>query len=248
MRLIGLAGKKRSGKNTVAEMIQDVLYEHYEFDYKYEAFVNEISFAEKMKDWVFDALPIGSLDKEYQLGPVTRDDMDGLGKLDRDHDQLKDVLGLEMDEEWDLFRKIWLQNFTDILAKEGYEEHSFVNYEDLWTVETIRDALLIFGTEVARQCFDEDIWLKEAMLLVDEDDLNVITDTRFDNEAQVIRDHGGIVVVINRDHEFHGSKDDHVSESGISPELVDHVIFNNSDLEDLKIQVRQFLTIKGIIT
>jgi hypothetical protein len=63
-----------------------------------------------------------------------------------------------------------------------------------------------------------------------------VPDVRFDNEASLIQELGGVIVKINRDSE---QGDGHASEAGISGRLVDYVIDNNGTLEDLEQQAKE---------
>lgn len=64
---------------------------------------------------------------------------------------------------------------------------------------TPRWAMQIWGTEVARENFHNDIWVAsvENKLRTSKDDI-VITDCRFSNEVQAIKNSGGIAIRIER--------------------------------------------------
>lgn len=66
----------------------------------------------------------------------------------------------------------------------------------------------------------------------------VITDVRYDNEAQLIKSLGGTVVKIERDITTtrHTS---HSSEQGVLPTLVDHTVQNNGTIEQLIEKVKK---------
>lgn len=65
---------------------------------------------------------------------------------------------------------------------------------------TPRFALQKVGTECMRNVFDKDIWIKSvANKVLSEPQTNwVLTDVRFENEAQAIKDWGGKLVKIER--------------------------------------------------
>ena len=92
------------------------------------------------------------------------------------------------------------------------------------------------GTEAGRDVFGYDLWLKRWLitynLLGDTEDI-VVPDVRFDNEADLIRSRGGIIIEVRRDVAgLTGAAGAHVSEGGLSAPA-DFVIHNNGTLEEL---------------
>lgn len=67
---------------------------------------------------------------------------------------------------------------------------------------TPREILQKLGTEGMRNLFGQDFWLKRMHLELDantyDGDLVVITDCRFQNEVDFIKDNGGIVIHLTR--------------------------------------------------
>lgn len=98
-----------------------------------------------------------------------------------------------------------------------------------------RQAMQTLGTEWGRNTINANLWLLRA-----QDEINnammdgkslAITDARFDNEAQLIKDNGGIVIkIVRADIEAVAA---HSSETGISDSLIDYVIKNDGSLFDL---------------
>ncbi|OQW34854.1 MAG: hypothetical protein A4E20_01370 [Nitrospira sp. SG-bin2] len=100
--------------------------------------------------------------------------------------------------------------------------------------KTPRHAMLTLGTEWGRQMIDWDIWVRALMRHVDQyraDPLNtkgiVIDDVRFANEAQAIKDRGGVIWRIDRPGVGQGSC--HISETGQSEIVPDLIIVNDGD-------------------
>lgn len=109
-----------------------------------------------------------------------------------------------------------------------------------------------FATEGHRDLFGEDIWL-DAVLPLDRDwthsfednpflaepiEIAVITDLRFPNEAQRIKDLGGQVWLIDRD----SFTQEHASEKPLPDELVDQVIPNKRTLDDFAKEIVTTMT------
>jgi hypothetical protein len=100
------------------------------------------------------------------------------------------------------------------------------------------------GTEWGR-ALHGDFWLNIAGAYID-DQANeqgeshfVISDVRFRNEAQWVRDRGGMVWHIDRIDA--APVRDHVSESEIDRIAYDNVIFNNGTFDELKDQVERVI-------
>lgn len=106
--------------------------------------------------------------------------------------------------------------------------------------KTPRELLQWFGTDVVRNQFDQDFFLKRMKSDLDSAlDVALVTDVRFDNEAELIRGLGGKIVHIHRPSNERRS--DHVSESGVAKHLVDVVIVNDGTLEELEMKVRELI-------
>jgi hypothetical protein len=106
---------------------------------------------------------------------------------------------------------------------------------DLLCGKTPRYALQTLGTEWGRMLIGEDVWVNKAMRLANSElkysDVVIFDDIRFDNEAQAIRDAGGVVFQIDRES-CYGDLDCHSSEDGIDLELVDCIVDNSGAIEE----------------
>lgn len=101
------------------------------------------------------------------------------------------------------------------------------------------------ATEAVRDILDPDLWLNTALAAAQSaiglGRHAVITDCRFDNEAKAIKDAGGIMVQIVRPEVQAYFSDQHVSEAGIDPSLIDHCVVNDSTIETLDIAIDQLM-------
>jgi len=109
--------------------------------------------------------------------------------------------------------------------------------------KTLREVYQSIGTDWGRNMVGQDIWIRagKARLETLMGDVLcgvirgvVIDDVRFDNEAELIRDMGGVVVEITRPNSI---QMDHQSEAGISRSLIDYTFSNHTDADSLKAQV-----------
>lgn len=122
---------------------------------------------------------------------------------------------------------------------EHTQARSWSEIKDLPEVRRLMQSL---GTEVGRNLFDADLWVKlaerklESTLSVGD---VVVTDVRFPNEARLIRGYGGMLVRLERP-EF-GPVNEHVSDRASERWTYDHKIDNDGDIESLHTQIRQLI-------
>jgi hypothetical protein len=145
----------------------------------------------------------------YQLNPLVSPTPEGYFVSPKTPMRLQDVIG-----EWG-----W----------GGYKEsvHS----------DEIRRLLQRLGTEAGRQTLWDSIWVDAAFAGAPEGLTIVVTDCRFPNEAQAIKDKGGEVWRIER--EGVGPANSHASETGLDDWKFDVVIGNDGTLEDYHGIVRE---------
>ena len=111
-----------------------------------------------------------------------------------------------------------------------------------------RRLLQVLGTECGRMYGGESFWVDKWERKVYkwlEPRLNepffpivICDDVRFDNEAKRIKDLGGhICHIVGRAYDM-GDNNNHASEKGISPELINSILVNDMSMEDLEIDVK----------
>lgn len=99
-----------------------------------------------------------------------------------------------------------------------------------------REMLQKLGTEGGREVFGYNMWIKRAGYQFKNSDQTcpfLITDVRFDNEAEWIRSQGGKVIHIRRE-EVSVDVQDHASEKGVTFIDGDIIVNNNGSLDDLE--------------
>jgi len=104
-----------------------------------------------------------------------------------------------------------------------------------------RQMFQFVGTEVMRELFPtisenytvkESFWIHRFKIWYKDSNVKnlVVSDVRFPDEAQTIKDMGGILIKINNPHI--NNSDNHQSEKNIDELQYDHLIQNDSTLED----------------
>ena len=97
---------------------------------------------------------------------------------------------------------------------------------------TPRHMMQTLGTEWGRHTIDNDIWVK-AFARLNAGKCVIVPDVRFENEAELVREHGVLIHLTGRG----GIEGNHVSENSIEFKAGDIVIDNSRDLGWLRWQV-----------
>lgn len=92
-----------------------------------------------------------------------------------------------------------------------------------------RRGLQLLGTDVVRECFDPDHWVKAWKSTVQNEtigfDIVLTDDVRFDNEAEAVKSVGGKIVYIESPGK-NLTRDTHISEAGIDPKYIDRLFLS----------------------
>lgn len=242
--IIGVSGYSGSGKDLVGTMIQFLtsktdskvtLDEIIDFPINHEYWLEEKSGWE-IKKWAGKLKTIASLLTGI---PVERFE---------DQEFKKTNLGPEWAHKVRVFG-------------EYYDGH----VED-WTDElipmSVREFLQKLGTDGLRDGLHSNVWVNALMSDYTPTQVQwsdgplggyedgpmpnwIITDTRFPNEAEAIREKEGIMIRVERP----GVKpiNNHPSETGLDDYTFDHVIKNNGSIEDLLLKVKSILQFHNIM-
>lgn len=225
--IIGINGYSGSGKDTVGVIIQ----------YLNCTNVGEISIEDAIKDysvhqwWLEDQ----SGWEVMKFAGKLKDIASHLTGIDREKFEDQEFKKTELGPEWNVPATISL---VDGVVKLN-------DYKPM----TVRDLLQKLGTECMRTGLHTNTWVNALFadyVPVDYNDDEqpslpnwVITDTRFTNEAQAIKDKGGIIIRVDRP----GVEpiNTHPSEVGLDNWKFDYKIANVSDIYTLKESVREIL-------
>lgn len=129
----------------------------------------------------------------------------------------------------------YVQDVIDSFGWDGYKNTPYG--------PEIRRLLQRLGTEAGRQTLGENIWVDAALTGFEEDAKIVVTDCRFPNEAQAIKERGGVVVRIERDGI--GPANDHPSETSLDNWGFDYAVSNDGTLGEYRDQIRTFIDMFG---
>lgn len=159
----------------------------------------------------------------------------------------KDTVGRILRDEFGLERVAFADSIRDGLKGifrfndldfEGASKEAIIE----WIGKSPRQLMQTLGTEWGRGLVREDIWLLLAERKIDKLREEryipvVITDVRFENEAELIRSKGGTIWHIYRKDAVQVQS--HTSESGVKfrADLGDIRVDNNGTLQDLRAEV-----------
>ena len=134
----------------------------------------------------------------------------------------------------------------DPLVPKGYGD-SVINYRLQDMVDTYGwDKVKVDFPEVrrllqdvglgARKLFGDTFWIYQALSDVAPQDKVVVSDVRFENEAQWIQEFGGKIWRVKRVGT--SAVNEHVSESELDGYKVDQIFVNNGSIKDLELLIR----------
>lgn len=207
--VIGLTGKARAGKDTVARIVMELVAEYNDspgMEHQDSYMGGAEAFAAPIKSMVAMLL-----------------DFFGCGSV-QDHSSMRPYIDGDKKE--------------DIIPAIGASP---------------RTLMQTLGTEWGRQIINDDIWLESMSTRLDmykqavdhgyRGAIVVITDVRFDNEAdRLISSHGAhILQVVRDDVPDSVGEEGHQSELGLNPEYLYKTIRNNGTPEHLVEEVRKQL-------
>lgn len=209
--LIGISAKKQCGKNTVCTIIKAISV-YYKFSYNKTKELHEFV--------------------KYHLSNSDFSDIDYVWCERAFADSLRQCL-------------YSITSDSRIFAKDDKTKNELSTIKNPeGSYYTIRQLLQKFGTEVGRS-ISPNLWVDCLMsnyktCLIEGLTKNwIVTDVRFKNEAEAIRENGGILIRLNRNTGFN---DQHSSETALDDyENFDLIIDNNGTLDELIDKVYNFM-------
>lgn len=219
-KLIAISGVKSSGKDTTSKMFQYCLSVPRVFrQYWLYKLINKI------------------VPKKYKLIAFA----DPLKKM------LSILLNIPINKFNDrAFKELYYVNIPTLnqtFSKDKLSDSKFnklVKELNLNLVDSnlsIRQLMQYFGTSVMRTYFGENVWINST--LKHSTNKTIITDLRFINEYNAIKEHHGISIYINRPGYYFG---EHASEREmellLDSQAYDYVIDNSGSFKDLFNQIK----------
>lgn len=214
--LIGISGRLQSGKDTVGKIIQTLTTEHIKNGTRNfrEVFpyLNDEGVSYIGEPKYNSGWEIKKYAKKLkQICSI----LTGIPEYDFEKQEVKDEL---LGEEWNRF---------------GLET-------------SVRELLQRVGTEAMREGVHQNVWVNALFADYKPHKMSehnpskwIITDVRFNNEAEAIESRGGLLIRVNRGTP---DKNAHISETALDNYTFDYVLENNGSLEELTEKVKEFIT------
>lgn len=191
--ILGISGKKRAGKDTLADLFVKKDFE-------------KINLADKLKAICAKVFNI-DLEEFYN-----------------EHKDLPYNAPLFLTEKH-------LCDFLDEInkikpIKAGTDEFVLLKHVNT-KFSSHRNLLQYMGTDIARKCIYDDIWLIAFKQVIKDKPKVVCADARFANERSLIKDLDGVNILVKKDVGVF-SKDSHESENDLGTEEEYDTIFDNN--------------------
>jgi len=267
--IIGISGKKQSGKDTVGKIIQYLKFIDEYKVYHLEYYPVEL-FIDNLLNNNENAIPDDILFKDnfkiVKYANKLKQVVSLLIKIPFEDLEKEEVKSSKLSEEWTRWyiysEKIKShRNPKGIIAKyyssqlEAEQELLKIsNIVDECAIKkeliTVRQLLQEVGTDAMRNIVHPNIWVNAlfADYTTDPECNWIITDVRFPNELCAVTDRGGITIRVESEYIDHknritriNSNEEHLSETALDNCYFDYVIHNNGDIKELMLQVEQIL-------
>lgn len=121
------------------------------------------------------------------------------------------------------------------MQKDGFEFNFEITFRDICkdfcgkTLTTIRDMLQTIGTDICRNFIQDNIWLEYIKKNITNYDKVVITDARFKNERDFLKQIGAVLILVKRPGYENTST--HISENQLGKDADYDVIVKNDTTE-----------------
>lgn len=261
MNLIGITGRMRHGKDTIGLIIQYLDFKRLypNSDRTFQEFVNEEEYKLcvglqnwKIKKFAFKLKLITSI-----LTGIPVEDL-----------EKQEVKKRELGEEWDygyethlvvrtsnkrisakkypgVPYKYTVRELLQIVGTEAMRENV---HEEVWVNALFSDwkCLADKSLYLLDPSNTDEKMVKLGEKRVEDRFLGqypywVITDVRFPNEAEAIKQRGGVIIKVDSTDRIGKVSDEHISETAMDSYPHDHYIDNNGTIEDLIEKVEDFL-------
>lgn len=223
--MIGIRGYMGAGKDTLAALIKK---QHPEYSTAWK-FAGPLRRAAEFITGIPAEQTVTDDQKKHDLSTLEFEPADLRDRIDK---AIEYVTGKEMANH------IPAEIMFEILTRRKYDGSSVT----LATIPmTVGRLLQVLGTDCFREVIGTSVWTNALVHRWQEKGCPsiVLADARFKNETHVVREHGGVVILIVRGgpdalNRTDGREVRHVSETALDDEPPDITIRNDGTIEDLE--------------
>jgi len=170
------------------------------------------------------------------FGVILKDALEGTYTIMAYADELKK----KCMEDFDLSYEQLYGDFKEVPDKRYRKGPYFPDKKEYWTP---REILQFMGTDCYRK-IDNNFWVKSLIKRIKKDNLTnvIITDARFPNEIDIVKDLGAFHIRVLRDNteEIHGKE--HASEISLNNcTNIDFTVYNNKSIPDLYLEAKRII-------
>lgn len=217
--ILGVAGKARSGKDTVAKYLK----EKYKF--------NQHAFADNLRGLAYEINPLIQSDYNEVVSIGSNVNLWTIKRAEKSertvgYIRLRDLLndaGYEKAKEFKEVRKFYQDLGMSLRSSFG---------ENFWIDQLWKEMEQKYGM------YSKDLNVEAFMSNI------IISDVRFENEAVAVRNAGGYVIKINRGD---GDGDEHISEKDLPPHLINFTVPNIAGTDLLYENIEDILNAVGFV-
>ena len=228
-QFITLAGQKQVGKDTSARMLKQTILLQTD-----APAVHVVHFADALKAAcnIIFGIPLEDMETEVGKQKLTKvkwpqDYRHGFGDAALRKDGVESATNV-----WVPYTHTGPLSWHHSATHQGAEGPRYM---------TTREVLQFVGTELFRNQLDPDVWLNSVFMQPwEENDVVIIADARFPNEAMLGREHG-LLISIERDTGI--ENDGHASENALAGyDGYHNIVSNNGSFEELNTSLAAILS------
>jgi hypothetical protein len=276
MAIIGISGKIGSGKDTVGKIIQYLTaYGQITEDKSVEAVMKFLNATHPVFDdpFFYTSAQFGTSWEIKKFATKLKQMICLLTGCTMEQLENQDFKNTKLPPEWDWYKTIGSNNGKPVYLRSSVTEKIRQEMGERVYSTTYRELLQLLGTEALRNVIHEDVHVnalfadykslsdKKSYDQLDENQRGqlelavlpnwIITDTRFPNEAQAIKNRKGILIRIERPRPFDHPTElgtGHPSETALDDyHKFDYILMNDGTIEDLIKKVKKILILEKII-
>jgi len=245
--IIGISGKKQSGKDLIGQIIDYLIWKNSTHTELYRLF-KEDGFTITLDDYIKQNGKQFSIWKIRKFAEPLKQICAILLGVPVEKFEDEEFKNSELGEEWNTLK--YSCHCLDVTPLSKTHECNYCGILPTEVPMTPRMLLQKVGTDAIRDNVHTNTWVNALFANYEDYKQWIITDVRFKNEFNAIKNRSGINIRVDRDlHKgnAHIAPIPHISETDLDNTVFDYYIDNNGTVEELIEKVREFLILQGLL-